>query len=86
MKNLLRELKVSGSSGRGRFALGGGLGPGFDGEVGKGWLSDGKSSSRFGREVIWSCDDPGELVGSESVGAELVDSEPESVCTQELDE
>ena len=40
---LLTELQGSCSSGRGRFALGGGFrsvdGPGFDGEGGRGWLS-----------------------------------------------
>jgi hypothetical protein len=42
---LLRGLPNSGSSGRGRFALGGGLGsvddPGFDDEAGGGWSSVG---------------------------------------------
>jgi len=74
---LLREPQVSGSSGRGRFAPGGGFGsvdgPGFDGEVGRGWLSDGKSWPRFSRERTWSCADPGELVEPESVGAHELD-------------
>jgi hypothetical protein len=66
---LRKFLQVSGSPGRGRLALGGGFrsvdGPGFDGEVGKGWLSDDTSPPRFGREGIRYCDDPTELAGDD---------------------
>ncbi len=51
--------------------------PGFNGKVGRGWLSDSKSAKSlpmFGREGTWSCDDPSEVI------------EPESVGTHELNE